>query len=115
MLIALPGAAGFLIFWELGRNALAVGVAAGAGLGLIELESTVLILPRLAAGPSRALWGSLLAGKSLLVFTALGILLLGLKINPFGFIIGFSEAVLVTILTAAWLGTGPGRDKTKDA
>ena len=106
MIVAL-GAIGFFAFWLLERKAMAVGLAAGAGIGLVELESTVLMFSRLVSSRSRTVWGVLLGGKSLLVFSAIGFLILGLKINPFGFIIGFSEVVLSIILTAAWLRPGP--------
>jgi hypothetical protein len=108
MIVAL-GAIGFWAFWLLERKAMAVGLAAGAGVGLVELESTALMFSRLVSSRSRTVWGVLLGGKSLLIFSAIGILILGLKINAFGFIIGFSEVVLSIIFTAAWLRPGPER------
>ena len=106
MIVAL-GAIGFFAFWFLERKAMAVGFAAGAGIGLVELESNVLMFSRLVSSRSRTVWGVILGGKSLLVFSAIGFLILGLKINAFGFIIGFSEVVLSIIFTAAWLRPGP--------
>jgi len=111
VVIAVLGALGFFAVWFSGKKEVAIGIAIGAGIGLLEMESTGLIFPRVMAAGSKAFWGIALGTKSLLIFTLIGVLILGLKINPFGFIIGFSEAILGILLTVVGQGPGPKEEK----
>ncbi len=111
LVIAGLGAIGFLAMWFLGRKDAALGSGAGTGLGLLELESTIWIWPRVIESKSRAIWGVLLGIKSLLIYSLIGIMILVLKISGFGFIIGFSAAVLGILIVA--VGMRPGGKEEK--
>jgi hypothetical protein len=102
--IASAGAVMFFVCYGLGRHDLALGVLLGAGIALIEFDSTaLLLLPMLKAG-SKLIWGVLLAGKSLTVYAWVAVAILVLKVSGIGFMIGFS-GLFLGIISAGALAT----------
>jgi hypothetical protein len=92
------GALLFFASYGLGRHETAWGIAVGAGIALIEFDSTAVVLMTLLKAKSKIFWGLLLASKSLVVFSLIGVLILVLKISGIGFIIGFSGLFLGGII-----------------
>jgi len=88
------GAILFFASYGLGRREIAVGIAVGSGIALIEFDSTAVLLMTLLKARSKFFWGLFLASKSLVIFSLIGVLILVLKISGIGFIIGFSGLFL---------------------
>jgi len=95
----------------MGRRELGIGIGYGSLIGMLELGSSIIILPRLFDYKSRLRWGLILGGKSILIYSLIGILILGLKINGIGFIIGFSVAVFWILVVSIWMRTEVGGDR----
>jgi hypothetical protein len=92
----------FFAVYEMGSAAAAAGVAFGAGVSFLELDSTALILDQLLKAKRRAVWAAFLLVKSLTIFGVVGILLWFLQISGIGFIIGFSSLVLGLLVAGAY-------------
>jgi|GEM_PF-1398890 len=95
----------------MGRKDLGIGIGYGALLGLIEVLSSIIILPRLFDYKSRLRWGLILGLKSVLIYGLVGVLILGLKISGIGFIIGFSVSVFWILVVSIWMRAEAGGDR----
>jgi len=99
------GAILFFASYGLGRREIALGIAVGAAVALIEFDSTAVLLMTLLKAQSKFLWGLLLVSKSLVVFGLIGVLILVLKISGIGFVIGFSGLFLGGIIAGFFVMT----------
>ena len=93
VVIIAVGLISFFASYYLGMVSLAWGAAIGAGIAILEFDSSAVVLSVLLGSRSKFFWGLLLTSKSLMVLTLVGVLIWVLKINAIGFIIGFSGLV----------------------
>jgi len=93
VVIIAVGLISFFASFYMGKVSLAWGAAIGAGIAILEFDSSAVVLSILLGSKSKFFWGLLLTSKSLIVLTLVGVLIWVLKINALGFIIGFSGLV----------------------
>ena len=98
MIIIILGLVSYLLFWILGKIDMGRGVIAGAGLAWLELNLTAVILRGLIQTTAKGIWGVILGIKSVSIFAILVGLILLIKVNAIGFLVGFLGLIPAVIV-----------------